>query len=132
MEIAHVFLSKYIYFCLQIRDSFLVNSVGPVLVSRYCLPLLSLGGGRIVNMISISPEWPLPNLSIYTSTKAALMVLSDTMRPEVAKYGVDLVMVNPGSQPMGTPLLCSGQKENYEKIETVSYTHLTLPTNREV
>ena len=44
------------------------------------------------------------------------MALTDAMRPEVAKYGVEMVMVNPGDKPKDTRL-CTGQEANYDKIE---------------
>ena len=55
-------------------------------------------------------------LTIYTASKAALAIMTEAMRPEVAKYGVDMVMVNPGDLPSETKL-CTGQEAYYDKIE---------------
>ena len=85
-------------------------------MTRHCLSLLSRGSGRVVNIVSYCTECPLPTLAVYTASKAALMALTDAMRPEVAKYGVEMVMVNPGDRPRETPL-CTGQENNYDEIE---------------
>jgi short-subunit dehydrogenase len=69
--------------------------------------------GRLVNVISYCTECPMPTLSVYTSTKAALKALSDAMRMELQKYSVDVVLFNPGDHPTQTPL-CSGQERNYQ------------------
>ena len=69
--------------------------------------------GRLVNVISYCTECPMPTLSVYTSTKAALKTLSDAMRMELVKYDVDVVLFNPGDHPTETPL-CSGQEKNYQ------------------
>ena len=66
------------------------------------------GGGRIVNMISFCTTCPLPTLAVYTSTKAALLRLSEGMRAELLKFGVDVVLFNPGDHPGSTPL-CAHQ-----------------------
>ena len=64
-------------------QQFAVNTVGPLGVSRACLPALARARGRIVNMISNCTDCPLPTLAVYTASKAALLALSDGMRPEL-------------------------------------------------
>ena len=100
----------------QILNQVHVNMVGPLRMTKALLPLLAKAKGRVVNMISNCTECPLPTLSVYTATKAGLLALSDGMRPEVKKYGVTIVIVNPGDAPFDTPLT-SGQSVNYEKME---------------
>ena len=53
----------------MIRNQMEVNFLGPVLLSRACLPLLVAGRGRIVNMVSNCTEVPLPTLGPYTASK---------------------------------------------------------------
>ena len=51
----------------------------------FAIPRITLSKGRLVNMISFCTECPLPTLSVYTATKAALFSLSNGMRMELAK-----------------------------------------------
>ena len=69
----------------QILNQVNVNMVGPMRMTKVCLPLLAKGKGRVVNIISNSKECPLPTLSVYSASKAELLALSDGMRPEMKK-----------------------------------------------
>ena len=53
---------------------------------------------------------------MYTASKAALRSMSAGMRMELRKYGVDVIMFNPGDHPGETPL-CSGQGVHYAAME---------------
>ena len=77
------------------------------LCSKAFLPVLRrTHGSRIVNMISFCADCPMPSLSVYTATKSALRSLSAGMRMELDKFGVKVIMFNPGDHPEKTPL-CS-------------------------
>ncbi len=70
-------------------------------------------------MLSFCTDCPLPTLSVYTATKAALRSLSAGMRMELGfTSGLDVVVVNPGDHPSATPL-CSGPAmvALYDKME---------------
>lgn len=54
-------------------------------MSQVFMPHLMESEGRLVNMISYCTECPLPTLSVYTATKAALFSLSNGMRMELKK-----------------------------------------------
>lgn len=45
-----------------------------------------------MNVISNCTECPLPTLGPYTASKAALLALSDAMRPELARTGVKVIL----------------------------------------
>jgi len=100
----------------QILNQVHVNMIGPLRLTKACLPLLAKGRGRVINMISNCTECPLPTLSVYTASKAGLLALSDGMRAEMQKYGVTVVIVNPGDAPYDTPLT-SGQNMNFQKMD---------------
>ena len=97
----------------QVRNQIDVNFYGVWSISKTFTPHLISSKGRIVNIISFCTQCPLPTLSLYTATKAAVLSLSEGMRMECAKLGVDVVLFNPGDHPKGTPL-CSGQENNYK------------------
>jgi hypothetical protein len=60
------------------------------------------GEGRIVNVSSITGDADGPMLGWYETTKRALTTLSDALRPELAAWGIDVVVVEPG--PFSTPI----------------------------
>ena len=97
----------------QVRNQINVNLYGVWSISKTFAPHLMLSKGRLVNIVSFCTECPLPTLSLYTATKAGVLSLSEGMRMELARFGVDVVLFNPGDCPKGTPL-CSGQRQNYK------------------
>lgn len=46
-----------------------INGRGTFLLTKACLPHLTKGSGRIVNIVSISSRGPPPNQTIYAGTK---------------------------------------------------------------
>lgn len=93
----------------MVRRQFEVNVIGSHIVTKAFLPLLRKGeNARIVNMVSFCTDCPLPMLSVYTATKAALKSYSAGLRMEMRKFGIHVVLFNPGDHPEGTPL-CAGQ-----------------------
>ena len=91
-----------------------VNMVGPLLLTRAFITRLATARGRVINMISNCTTCPLPTLAVYTASKAGLLALSEGMRPEVEKYGVRVVIVNPGDAPFNTALT-AGQQTHYQR-----------------
>ena len=73
---------------------------------------LELAFTSILTKFDFKNNWFLVNQSV-TKTKAALLSLSNGMRMELSKYGVDVILFNPGDHPGETPL-CFGQSANYE------------------
>ena len=54
------------------------------------------GSGRIVNLSSMGGKLIFPGGGIYHATKHAVEALSDALRWEVAGFGVDVVIIEPG------------------------------------
>ena len=54
------------------------------------------GWGRVVNMSSMGGQMSLPGGSAYHASKYAVEALSDVLRFEVAPFGVDVVVIQPG------------------------------------
>ena len=69
----------------MVKNQLDVNFLGCWRMSQVFSPHLIESKGRLVNMVSYCTECPLPTLSIYTATKAALFSLSNGMRMELAK-----------------------------------------------
>lgn len=66
-----------------------------------------LFSGRIVNVGNLAGERnnPEPGLSIYSGTKHAVEGLSEALRFELARYGVDVTVVQPDASFMDSCLL---------------------------
>lgn len=80
----------------QARHQVEVNVLGTMSVTRKLLPQLRKHKSRIINVTSHCALASLPGLSIYGATKAALLGWSDSLRVELAKYGVSVVNFIPG------------------------------------
>lgn len=73
-----------------------VNLYGTIRVTKAFLPLVRQSQGRIVNISSINGRYSLPGSSPYNATKYALECVSDTLRMEIAKFGVKVAIIEPG------------------------------------
>ncbi|MFI6501212.1 oxidoreductase [Nonomuraea typhae] len=79
------------------RELFEVNLFGPARLVQLALPYMrGQRSGRIVNVSSIGGEIALPLGAWYYASKHALEAFSDTLRQEVGRFGVDVVVVQPG------------------------------------
>lgn len=77
----------------EARKQYDVNVWGLLAVTQAFFPLLRSAKGMVVNQASISgvQGFNMPFLGIYSSSKAAVISLSDTMRVEFAPFGVTVV-----------------------------------------
>jgi NAD(P)-dependent dehydrogenase (short-subunit alcohol dehydrogenase family) len=89
------------------RRQFEVNFFGHVAVIRALLPALLESGGRVVNVSSIGGRVAGPTFGAYAASKFALEAMSDALRREVARLGVNVVVVEPGS--VATPIWDKGR-----------------------
>jgi len=77
-----------------------VNVVGPFLCSREALKRMkspSKGGGRIINIGSISAISPRPDSAPYTTSKFAVMGLTQSLALDARPYNVAVGMIHPGN-----------------------------------
>lgn len=92
----------------DLRHQLEVNLVSVLIVTKAFLPLLgtdrSLVGkpGRIINMSSVSGKVGYPFVGAYAASKHALEGFSETLRRELMLYGIDVIIVGPGS--VATPI----------------------------
>jgi NAD(P)-dependent dehydrogenase (short-subunit alcohol dehydrogenase family) len=81
----------------DVRRQFETNVFGLLRLSQLVLPgMRAAGAGRIVNVSSMGGRFSLPGGGAYHATKHAVEALSDALRFEVAGFGVDVVVVQPG------------------------------------
>ena len=90
------------------RHQLEVNLVSVLIVTKAFLPLLgadrSLSGkpGRIINMSSVSGTIGYPFVGAYAASKHGLEGFSETLRRELMLYGIDVIIIGPGS--VATPI----------------------------
>lgn len=74
-----------------------INLKGTVHGCRTFVPLLKRqGSGHVVNIASMAGLLNLPGMASYNVSKAAVVSLSETLRQELAPYGVRTTVVCPG------------------------------------
>ncbi|MFQ5434118.1 MAG: SDR family oxidoreductase [Anaerolineae bacterium] len=79
------------------RQQLEINVVGLLAVTQACLPLLKTAKGRIINISSVSGKIAYPFMGAYAASKHAVEALSDALRRELLLYGVDVILVEPGT-----------------------------------
>ncbi|KAJ5882003.1 uncharacterized protein N7529_000675 [Penicillium soppii] len=79
------------------RQIFDVNFWGPLRMIQEFSPLLIAARGTIVNINSVASETLPLWLGIYSSSKAALLALSETLRLELKPFGVQVLSVMTGA-----------------------------------
>jgi NAD(P)-dependent dehydrogenase (short-subunit alcohol dehydrogenase family) len=82
----------------EARRQFEVNVFGLARLCQLVLPAMrAQKSGRIVNVTSIGGKIWEPLGSWYHATKFAVEGLSDCLRVEVARFGVDVIVIEPGA-----------------------------------
>jgi 3-oxoacyl-[acyl-carrier protein] reductase len=86
------------------RDVVDVNLTGTFLACKAVIPtLLAKNYGRIVNVASVAGKEGNPNLSAYSAAKAGIMALTKSLGKELAKTGIAVNCITPGTAQ--TPIL---------------------------
>jgi len=79
------------------RRQFEVNVFGLVDVTQRVLPHLLASRGRVVNITSLGGKMATPMMGPYCASKFAVEGLTDSLRLELAKFGVWAACVEPGA-----------------------------------
>jgi NAD(P)-dependent dehydrogenase (short-subunit alcohol dehydrogenase family) len=80
----------------RFRQQLEINLIGQMAVTQAFIPALRRGRGRIVNVSSIGGRVALPLVSAYNASKFGLEGLSDSLRQELRRQGVDVILIEPG------------------------------------
>ena len=73
-----------------------LNVFAPLLAMQAAIPVMrTQGGGLIINVSSMVSKMRIPALAAYAATKAALNMLSDTARVELAAEHIRVISVFP-------------------------------------
>ncbi|MFZ1162721.1 SDR family NAD(P)-dependent oxidoreductase [Mycobacterium sp.] len=79
------------------RRQFEVNLFGHVAMIQALMPSLLRSSGTVVNISSLGGKLALPTYPAYAGSKFALEALSDSLRREVSRLGVKVVVIEPGA-----------------------------------
>jgi short-subunit dehydrogenase len=81
----------------DLRRQFETNVFGLMAVTRaFVKGMRERGAGRVINVSSLGGRVTFPLMGVYNSTKYAVESLSDALRNELAPFGVDVSIVEPG------------------------------------
>ena len=92
----------------EIRRHLEINVLGAIAAVQAFAPLLGTDRtrtgqpGRIVNISSVAGRISAPFLGAYAASKRALEGMSHSLRRELMLFGIDVIIVNPGS--VATPI----------------------------
>jgi NAD(P)-dependent dehydrogenase (short-subunit alcohol dehydrogenase family) len=102
----------------DLRDVLEVNLVGQVAVTQAFLPLIRKSKGTIVFLASIGGRIASPFMSPYNTSKFAVEALGESLRQELAPWGIDVAVVEPGS--IDTPIWRKGAETIDEQTAKMS------------
>jgi NAD(P)-dependent dehydrogenase (short-subunit alcohol dehydrogenase family) len=103
----------------EFRQQLEINLVGTLAVTQAFLPLLGaqrdtpFPPGRIINISSVSGRIVYPFMGAYAASKHGLEAMSDALRRELLLYGIDVIVIQPGTTQ--TPIIdkFAGQTAQY-------------------
>ncbi|MFZ4106247.1 SDR family oxidoreductase [Flavobacterium sp.] len=81
----------------EIKNNFETNLFGPIEVIKAALPYMRIqNSGVIINITSIAGYMGLPYRGIYSASKGALELITESLRMEVKSFGIHITNVAPG------------------------------------
>jgi short-subunit dehydrogenase len=82
---------------LEIKNNFETNFFGPIEVMKAVLPQMrAQKSGLIINITSIAGYMGLPYRGIYSASKGALELITESLSMEVKPFGINITNVAPG------------------------------------
>jgi NAD(P)-dependent dehydrogenase (short-subunit alcohol dehydrogenase family) len=82
----------------ELRSLFELHFFAPAALTRLVLPRMrAQGGGAIVQMSSVGGQITAPGFGAYCATKFALEGLTQALHDEVAPFGIQTLIVEPGA-----------------------------------
>lgn len=109
----------------EFRQTLEVNLIGPFTVTQAFGPLLGADRsrtgppGRIVQISSVGGRLAFPFLGSYVASKFALEGMSESLRRELLLYGIDVIVVGPGS--VITPIFDKAQQADLAQYNNTDY-----------
>jgi len=100
----------------QIEQLVRVNTLSPMVLTKYVVrTMMADGGGRIINLSSITAFTGYSGLSVYGATKASIIGFSRSLAREVGRMGVNVNSIAPGF--VDTDMTSGLKDEQRQQIE---------------
>jgi NAD(P)-dependent dehydrogenase (short-subunit alcohol dehydrogenase family) len=109
----------------EYRRQLEVNMIAPLVVIQAFAPLLGTDNkrhgpaGRIVNISSTTAKVAIPLIGAYSASKFGLEGMSDVLRRELMLFGIDVVIIEPGT--VNTAMYDKGEKEDLSEFKQTEY-----------
>ncbi len=114
----------------EYRRQLEVNTIAPLVVIQAFASLLGTDKkrqgppGRIVNITSSGAKVAIPLLGAYSASKFGLEGMSDALRRELLLFGIDVVIIEPGT--VNTSMYDKGEKEDLSEFKQTEYWEAVL------
>jgi NAD(P)-dependent dehydrogenase (short-subunit alcohol dehydrogenase family) len=92
-----------------------LNLIAQVAVTQAMLPAIRTARGRVILISSMGGRVALPLTGAYHAAKFGLEAVGDSLRQELAPWGIKVVLIEPGS--IDTPIWETGQKDADDLLE---------------
>ena len=120
-----------------IKNNFETNFYGPISVIKAVLPQMRVQkSGLIINITSIAAYIGLPYRSVYSASKAALQIITESLRLEVQPFGIQITNVAPGdfetniaANRFHAPIIKNSPYVAYQKILDLMNLHVKTGAN---
>jgi NAD(P)-dependent dehydrogenase (short-subunit alcohol dehydrogenase family) len=90
----------------SLRTHYEINVIGVLHMVQAFVPIMRARDndrpGRIINISSVAGRLAYPFMGAYAASKHALEALSDSLRRELLIYGIDVIVIQPGT--ISTPI----------------------------
>jgi len=109
----------------EYRRQLEANMISPLVVIQAFAPFWGTNkkrqgpAGRIVNISSTGAKVAIPLIGGYSSSKAGLEGMSDALRQELILFGIDVVIIEPGT--VNTAMYDKGEKEDLSEFKQTEY-----------
>ncbi len=107
----------------EIDEVINTNLLGSIYTIKAVLPhFKKIGGGTIINVLSIVTERTFTNSSVYTASKMGLLGYARVLREEVRKYNIRVINILPGATetPIWTREMREENGERMMKPESIA------------
>lgn len=78
-----------------VEELFMTNVIGPLWLTRRVVPLLAESGGFLCTISAVVAETPLPGMSAYAASKAAMTAADTALARELRRMNVSVIDARP-------------------------------------